>query len=263
MDNDSSDQGLRRGVQSVDVVGRLLNAFCEYKYPLRLKELAAASDMSPAKAHRYVTSLVRIGLAAQGERTGLYSVGPMALRLGLVAIERDDIIDKAGNLLRKLCAEFQTSGHLGIWGERGPVLIKNEHGGPPVMSSMGIGAVMPLLRSSTGRVFLSYMPRESTRLIVYSELAATNMAPNEVDRIVSETRKNGFSLIAGEFILGLNAIACPIFSIDGTIACSVSLVTTNPELFVMDSPSTKSITSAVEKMNRDWGCPSKSETRAE
>ena len=101
MDHTLTDQSTRRGVQSVDVGGRLLNALCEYRYPVRLKELAAASDMPPAKAHRYITSLVRIGLAVQDERTGLYSLGPLALRLGLIAIERNDIVSKAGILLRK------------------------------------------------------------------------------------------------------------------------------------------------------------------
>ncbi len=253
MEEEFTDQSARRGVQSVDVGGKLLNALCEYRYPMRLKELAEASDMPSAKAHRYVTSLVRIGLASQDERTGLYSIGPMALRLGLIAIERNDIVGKAGVLLRKICVDLRTSGHMAIWGERGPVLIRNEHGGPPVISTMGVGAIMPLIRTATGQIFLSYLNRESTRAIVDTELASSEFLQRDVERIVSETQERGFSIVAGKFVPGLFAVAFPIFNIDGTIACSVSAITTNPELFGENTPAIQLMMSSVTGMNRDWG----------
>lgn len=253
MDQPVSDQSSRRGVQSVDVGGRLLTELCEFKYPVRLKELAAAADMAAAKAHRYITSLVRIGLAEQDERTGLYSLGPLALRLGLVAIERNDIVGKSGMVLRKLCAEVQTSGHVAIWGERGPVLIRNEHGGPPVISSMGIGAVMPLVRSATGRVFLCFMPRNSTRSIVEQELALTEITESDVDLIVEETQARGFARVAGSVVLGLEAISFPVYNFDGTLACSLSLVSTNRGVFSDDSPTVRLMTSVVEELNSNWG----------
>ena len=253
MDQSVSDQSSRRGVQSVDVGGRLLSELCEFKYPVRLKELAAASDMAAAKAHRYVTSLVRIGLAEQDERTGLYSLGPLALRLGLIAIERNDIIGRSGVVLRKLCTEVQTSGHLAIWGERGPVLIRNEHGGPPIISSMGIGAVMPLVRSATGRVFLCHMPRNATRAIVEQELALTEMNESDLEPIIEETRARGFARVVGSVVLGLEAVAFPVFNFDGSLACCLALVTTNRGFFSDDSPTIKLMTSAVAELNRDWG----------
>ena len=108
----------RKGIQSVEVSGVIIAALCDFKFPVPLKDLAAAVDMSPAKVHRYLASLVRIGLAWQDDQTGLYGLGPMALRMGISAIERNDVVMRAGRLLRKLAIELRSSGHLAIWGER-------------------------------------------------------------------------------------------------------------------------------------------------
>ena len=122
---------------------------------------------------------------------------------------------------------------------------------------------MPLLQSSTGRAFLSYLSRESTRAVVNLELATRDIDENEVDRIINETRANGFARVSGKLILGLHAIACPIFNIDGSIACSVSIVTTDPELFATKGPAVKSVLSAVEELNNAWGHGSDTKAPAE
>ncbi|WP_245960859.1 helix-turn-helix domain-containing protein [Thalassospira indica] len=77
---DAADK--RKGIQSVEVSGVIIAALCDFKFPVPLKDLADAVGMPAAKVHRYLASLVRIGLAWQDDMTGLYGLGPMALRMG-------------------------------------------------------------------------------------------------------------------------------------------------------------------------------------
>jgi len=51
-----------RGIQSIEVGGRLLLALAHHGQPLPLKDLAYAADMSPGKAHPYLVSFIKLGL---------------------------------------------------------------------------------------------------------------------------------------------------------------------------------------------------------
>ena len=64
-----------KGIQSIEIGYRLLGCFLTAPGPHTLTSLAAAAEMTPTKAHFYLTSLVRVGLLAKsGGRT--YTLGP-------------------------------------------------------------------------------------------------------------------------------------------------------------------------------------------
>jgi len=242
----------RKGVQSVDVSGALLVAMMELGRPSPLKDIAATAGMPPAKAHRYMTSLGRIGIVMQHRTSGLYGLGPMALKLGLAAIAQHDIIDRATEVLQKLCDHLATSGHLAVWSDRGSVIIRTAHGGPPVISPLGTGTVLPMLRSATGRIFLAFMPEAATKDIVAAERKLMKMSRAEAGAIVEAVRHTGHALLHGKLIPGLCALAMPVFHHDGTLACSITLVTTDEALFTGASAATRDAVDAVARLNACW-----------
>jgi DNA-binding IclR family transcriptional regulator len=243
----------RQGIQSVEVAGRIVDALVDFKYPVPLKDLAARVDMPPAKVHRYLTSLVRIGLAWQDDLSGLYALGPMAIRMGISAIERNDIVMRAGRLLRQLTLDLRASGHLAIWGERGPVLIRTEHGGPPVISTMGLGTVMPLLRSATGQAFLAALPRAAMEHVIAAEQDILGWDDARVANLITATRERGAAVIEGDIVPGLSAISAPVFNLDGAVACCVTLMNPQANYFQSGSPAFGVFLRAIADFNRDWG----------
>ena len=243
----------RKGIQSVEVSGVIIAALCDFKFPVPLKDLAAAVDMSPAKVHRYLASLVRIGLAWQDDQTGLYGLGPMALRMGVSAIERNDVVMRAGRLLRNLAIQLRSSGHLAIWGERGPVLIRTEHGGPPIISTMGLGTVMPLLRSATGQAFLSTMPRSAIEHVIHAEQEILHWDDATVDRLIADTRARGAAVIEGDIVPGLSAISAPVYNLDGAVACCVTLMNPKADYFQPGHPAFDVFIAAIAEFTQSWG----------
>ena len=115
---------------------------------------------------------------------------------------------------------------------------------------MGIGAILPLLRSATGRVFLSFLPRVSTNELVKDERSITKSSPKDVDQIVSETQKAGFATISGGLIPGLYAMACPIFNIDGSLACCITFVSTDAGIFSGNNATVQLLASKITKANQ-------------
>ncbi|WP_245881434.1 IclR family transcriptional regulator [Thalassospira marina] len=243
----------RKGIQSIEVGGRIISALCDFQYPVPLKDLAAAVGMSAAKVHRYLTSLARIGLAYQDDQSGLYGLGPMALRMGLSAIERNDVVMRAGRLLRALALEWRSSGHLAIWGERGPVLIRTEHGGPPVISTMGLGTVMPLLRSATGQAFLATMPRSAIEHVIHAEQEILHWDDQKVAGLITETQARGAAVIEGDIVPGLSAISAPVFNLDGSVACCVTLMNPKANYFQPGYPPFEAFLREIARFNHDWG----------
>ncbi len=148
----------------------------------------------------------------------------------MTAIWQDDAVSRGADLLSELTTDLKTSGHLSIWGERGPVIIRTKHGGPPVISTMGLGTILPLFRSSTGRVFLGFMPKVATQDVLMPEQAQLDIPTKEIDTVSDNIRAKGHALIAGELVPGLCAIALPVFHHDSSLACVVTLVTTDQTL---------------------------------
>src|ERR1700730_8003795 len=87
--------GRNKGIQSIDIGYKLLNALQLSDRPLSLTALSEATGMTPSKCHGYLSSFLRVGLIAQKESGGLYDLGPSAVRLGLTALERIDALQEA------------------------------------------------------------------------------------------------------------------------------------------------------------------------
>jgi len=239
----------RSSVQAVEVAANVLNAMCDLRRPAQLKDIAEISGLQTAKAHRYLTSLVTSGLASQNKASGLYSLGPMALRLGVTAISGNDLIHRASAALCELCVAHQTSGHLAVWGEHGPVLVRNEHGGPPIILTVGLGATMPLLRSASGQVFLAHLPRNATEAIVAQEARAHNVSEAEVEALCAKTRDQGYGETAEGLVPGLFAVAFPVFGIDGNIQCTLSFISTDKWFFAADQGNLSRLRDAVLQLS--------------
>src|SRR3546814_13316605 len=80
----------RRSIQSVETGFPLLAALVEADTPLTLRDLASRAGMTSAKAHPYLVSFTRVGLVQQDDSTGQYELGPFALQMGLVSLQRLD-----------------------------------------------------------------------------------------------------------------------------------------------------------------------------
>ena len=249
---DTPARARRSGIQSIEIGGAVLEAMVRIGAPATLSAIATAAGLPSAKAHRYLTSLCEIGLTRQDVAAGRYGLGPLALRLGLSAIAQTDILERAFEVLGTLCNKLRISGHLSVWSEAGPVVIRSAYGGPPVISPVAVGTVLPLQRSASGLIYLSYMPSSATVDTLMTQEGPERMAQSELDDQRRKTRKAGFALASGNYIPGLCAIALPILNHDETLAGAITLVSTNTSLFTEHSAATRDIVGVMKKLERDW-----------
>jgi len=153
---DDAPPKAQRGIQSVEVGGRLLGAFARRRKPLGLSELAAAADLSTAQAHTYLVSLTRLALVKRDAITGDYEPGPLSLRLGLMSIERQPAYRATLPHAARLAETVGLSVALSVPGVLGPTIVRIEHGGYPLHVNLHVGSVMSLDTTATGRVFRAF-----------------------------------------------------------------------------------------------------------
>jgi DNA-binding IclR family transcriptional regulator len=217
----------RQGIQSIEVGGRLLEALAATVQPMMLRDLAAAAGMAPAKAHRYLVSFARMGLVEQDEATGRYGLGPFALQLGLAGLARMDPYRLALPALAELSAALDQTVALAVWGNHGATIVRWLESSQPVTASLRTGAVMPLTRSATGRVFLAFLPPARTAKLAREELALnakSGLAPataEELARIVEQARRHGVARAVGDMVAGVSGLAAPVFDGNGTMVLAL------------------------------------------
>jgi DNA-binding IclR family transcriptional regulator len=211
----------RRGIQSVEIGMRVIEALRAAAGPLHLKDLAKASGLPPSNCHRYAVSFVRTGFLIQDLNSGRYDLGPRLLQAGLAALARTDPIGIATIALERLVDATGNTGLLSVWADLGPTIVRWMPGVAAVRTSLSTGSTLPLLTSATGRVFLAFLPSRQTAALVASEAMSDNIEPAP---LAASVRAAGIAQVSGDHIPGLSAVAAPVLDAHGEAAAVVTLV---------------------------------------
>lgn len=223
----------RKGIQSVEHGVKVLESLVISRQPQPLRTIAQMAGMSPSMTHRYLTSFIRAGFVYQDQTTGHYDLGTFALRLGMAALNRADLIQIVDDEFRQLVQRVNVDGHLSVWGDYGVTIVRVHNRHAPILSDLRLGTVLPLYDSAAGRIFLALQGRETTKAILKFELSQMeDHKPSEKDivSIIDKVRSQGFSWIDGQVFHSFRAIAAPIFDPQGKLRAAMSLVSNQASL---------------------------------
>ncbi|MCD2191168.1 IclR family transcriptional regulator [Actinomycetospora soli] len=210
----------RQGIQSVEIAMTVLTALEQGRGPMSLTAIAAAAGgMGVSKAYRYLVSLGRVGLVAQSPSSGLYDMGPAMRRLGAESLRRVDEVGLASEYAPVLRDRLGHAVNLAVWGDAGPVIVRWDYGAYALPITVRVGATMPLLASSVGRVYLAHLPATLTDPVLRSEDADLD----EAGRIGEEVRDRGYAVTSGGVIPGVTSIAAPVFTAGESLPLAVAV----------------------------------------
>lgn len=225
-----SDQ---RGIQSVEQGVKVLEALVILRQPQPLKSIANLAAMSPSMTHRYLTSFIRAELVRQDPVSGLYDLGSFALRLGMAALNRADLVQIADDEFRQLVARVDVDGHLSVWGDYGVTIIRIHNRHTPMLSDLRLGAVLPLYDSAAGRIFLAFQKQETVKQVLKTELSQMEEekpSRQDIAKVADTVKQAGYAWIDGQVFHGIRAIAAPIFDPQGELRAAMSLVSNQASL---------------------------------
>lgn len=217
----------RQGIQSVELAMRVLQALEAGGGPMSLSEIAERSGFQPNKAHRYLVSLVRAGLASQSPKTGRYDFGAALRRLGAESLRRTNEVAVASDYAMMLRDSCGHSVNISVWGEDSPVVVRWDYGSHALPINVRVGAKLPMLTSSGGLVFLAYLPPSMTAGALEADRARRSRSAypdEEISRIKKNVLSAGYSITTGGVIPGVSSIAAPAFSTGDSLPLAISVV---------------------------------------
>lgn len=262
----SEEKESQHGVQSLEVGAAVLRAVVRGQPSMMLKDIAAAADMPASKAHRYLVSLIRAGLIEQDPLTSRYKLGPFALDIGLVAIDRLDRVRLGLSVISDLRDEVNETTALAVWGDHGPVIVRWERPQRPITVNVVTGTSLPLLSSASGRVFAAWLPKSQTEAQIARELKTK---PNrsglstraEVDAMLAQVRRDGVAPLTRHYIAkGVEAVAAPVFNFKNQITMALVVVGVEGMIDLGEgSDVTQSLKKAAESLSWRLGATRKAQ----
>lgn len=240
--------GGRRGIQSVEVGGRLLHALAHHGRAMALKDLAAEAGMTAAKAHPYLVSFGHIGLVQQDSASGRYALGPLVLQLGLISLQQADPVRLAAPLLPELAARTGHTVALVVWGGRGPTVVLREASPAAVHVDLRHGTVFSIAGTASGRLFAAHLPEALVRPVYEAERALAMAAARRGNggaaatrsaaldgvaaapawplfvRDLAEVQRHGLGRAEEAVLAGVSALSAPVFDHGGAMVLAITAI---------------------------------------
>lgn len=127
---------------------------------LTFGQLAAAIPTAKSTTHRYVATLLRLGVVRRDERSHL-RLGYKLVELAGVLLEGDDVRSAAAPILNDLAARTRETVHLGVVADDEVVYVAKIESAHSVRLVSRIGARVPFYCSAMGKAILASLEGES------------------------------------------------------------------------------------------------------
>lgn len=245
------------GVRSVQLAIDVLEAVAFSDEELGVTQLADRLNVTKGSVHRHLHTLVDRGYLSQNPATSRYRIGPRSRLLTRHAPDTD-LVQLAEGPMRAL---RDALGHTVVLSEmtpRGALVVAKLSGISPIEIGVRSGSELSFHASAQGKVMLAFAPKPfqarvlARKLEVFTDKTVTAAARIEKDLI--EIAKRGFAAAPEEAMLGINAVAAPVF--DGQDACVASVAIVGSIQFLPGKPKpadTSAVIEASQQISRRLG----------
>lgn len=199
---------------------------------MMLRDLAAEANLAPAQAHAYLLSYRRANLVEQDIASGMYRLGPIALRLALTRMRCVEPMAMAAKRAVSLSEDLGLMVALVVWGPKTPTTVQVHEGAHTLNINVRPGTVFSVTGSAGGRIFGAFAGTETVRQRIQQELdgeakdigIGVRASRAEFDAEIVRIERQGYSTVSGMPVPGINAVAAPVFDDSGTLALVLTLI---------------------------------------
>jgi flavin reductase (DIM6/NTAB) family NADH-FMN oxidoreductase RutF len=167
-----------------------------------------------------------------------HDLGTMATPVGS-NIARLKAVRLATRALVELSDELDETLGLGVWGNKGPTIVRWEEASEPVSDNLRTGLVLPVLTSATGLAFAAWLPRETTSPFIETELAQ-GLDIVQVERELTQVRSTGIVRLVGTdrftdlYGTSISAASVPVFDHTGAMVLALTVIGSTEKLDLSD-----------------------------
>jgi DNA-binding IclR family transcriptional regulator len=235
------------GVHSVQLAIDVLEAVAFADEELGVTQIAERLRMTKGSVHRHLQTLVERGYLTQNPTTSRYTIGPRSRLLARHAPE-EDLVHLAEGPMRQL---RDALGHPIVLSEmtpRGALVLNTLSGTAPIEIGVRPGSELSFHASAQGKVMLAFAPQPFRVRVLSRPLERltdkTVVSVRKLEQQLLEIARVGFVAAPEEAMLGLNAIAAPIF--DEQDACIASVAIVASIQFLPEKPRQSDVAQLIE-----------------
>jgi len=214
-------------VRAVERAVNILASFDQDHAEQGVSEIAQATGLHKATAHRIIMTLLNYGFlerAANGEK---FRLGLRMVELGLGALRRLDYRRAAYPYMQRLANDLEEICTLGVF-DRGQVLyVEVVHSAHSLTIAARVGRHLPAHCTASGKVLLAFSPPEIVEPVLNAPLAMytekTITSPVRLCEELQVVRQQGYALADEEYEVGVWAISAPIRDIHGDVVAAMSI----------------------------------------
>jgi DNA-binding IclR family transcriptional regulator len=154
----------------------------------------------------------------------------LAMRLGLAALNSYQPLRDAMALQHELRDRLDETMVLSVWGTQGPTIVHIAETSQPIIMTMRVGAVLPILQTASGLAFAAFLPRHFTEPLIGAALNSqdgSNLFAHDfatIDRLITQVHKQGYAFNEGHLMPGVSAAAFPLFDRTRTLVAVLAVM---------------------------------------
>jgi IclR family KDG regulon transcriptional repressor len=235
------------GVRSVQLAIDVLEAVAFSADELGVTQIAERLNMTKGSVHRHLQTLVERGYLAQNSTTSRYAIGPKSRLLARHAPDTD-LMHLAEGPMRQL---RDALGHPVVLSEmtpRGALVLHELSGTAPIEIGVRPGSELSFHASAQGKVMLAFAPYPLRTRVLARPLQRftdkTIVSVRRIEQELLEVARLGFASAPEEAMLGLNAVAAPIF--DAQDACIGAVAIVASIQFLPEKPRQSDVAQLIE-----------------
>ena len=195
-----------------------------------VREMALGIKVSPSTAHRLFAALADEGLVRQDAKSGRYSLGLGAFRLGQLAVSRVPLRQIAIRYMTKLVEACNETAVLGLYDDarREMIFAASVESPNSLRYVLELNAWMPIHAGASGLAILAFLPeqdREAVKSQAHQKAVTdrTLTDPARLENEVQKIRSRGYAITRGQRIPGAVGIAAPLMGPGGRMVGDVCL----------------------------------------
>ena len=210
---DTLEDNAGAGLASVDLVLDLMERLAASPRPRGVSDLARDLGISKARAHRHLRALVQRGYVRQDPESERYEIGIKLLSLGESVRERFGVLEAM----------------------RPEMAALREATGQAVTASALVEGAVTVLEMLPGRTLIEFGVRPGARLeltssaqgliaLAFGPPALMALADAALAGEVEAVRRRGWATAADKVLVGVNALAAPVFDHRGELRGALAIV---------------------------------------
>jgi IclR family transcriptional regulator, KDG regulon repressor len=253
MVDDRSDTGVRSVQLALDV----LEAVAFSGEELGVTQLAERLKVTKGSVHRHLLTLVERGYLVQNPITTRYAIGAKSKLLARLAPDTD-LVRLAEGPMRELRDALGHSVVLSAMTPRGALVLNTVQGTSAIEIGVRPGSELSFHGSAQGKLLLAFSPRPQQERVLARPLESftthTIVDPKRIEEEITRGTRSGYAAAPEEAMLGINAVAAPIF--DDKDACIAALAVVGSIQFLPAEPDAATVSTlkaAAHRISRNLG----------